>query len=388
MSPSNALPNPVDDLVTEQYLAASSAAVEYVQAQAARILQTLELWELPSEPQPLSALAAGLGVPADLSFALAWLLHEASFLAVVEVTERPGEEVSYAPIEPPSPQALDAARERLEEHAAFVGSSREMLDYVAGRYPEYLLGQRSGASILLKGPALKLWEDYFAAANPLYDIHNQLGWLGLREALAHLGRPAHVLELGAGTGGGSAAILAGLRRLDAGSGAIASLTLSDISPSLLLGTLERLSSPPVGDLALRRQRLDFSRPLIEQGVPPGSLDVLVGINALHNCSELDSALAALSPALAPDGWLVLSESICQQGAQVHQDFVFNLLPQVRKSPAPQPRTSSRFYSAEVWAEALATAGLPSPSRILVNGRGPQLALLALVPASPAQRSTF
>ena len=286
--------------------------------------------------------------------------------------------MAYAPGERPSPQALAAAGERLEQHAGIVGSSREMFDYVAGRYPEYLLGQRSGTSILLKGPALKLWEDYFAAANPLYDIHNQLGWLGLREALERLGRPAHVLELGAGTGGGTAAILTGLAGgPEPGSGAIASLTLSDISPSLLLSTLERLS-PAAGGLALRRQRLDFSRPLVEQGIAAGSVDVLVGVNALHNCSELGAALAALSPALAPDGWLVVSESLCGPGEQVHQDFVFNLLPQVRKSPAPEPRTSSRFYSAEVWKEALAAAGLAH--RVLVNSRGPQLALLALAPA--------
>lgn len=97
------------------------------------------------------------------------------------------------------------------------------------------------------------------------------------------------------------------------------------------------------------------------------MDVLLAVNALHNAVDPVAALGQLRPLLAPDGLLVLSESLCGAGAHVHQDFVFNLLPQA--SP------TSRFFPAEVWERILGEAGYSGA--VQKNSRGPQLALLAL-----------
>jgi SAM-dependent methyltransferase len=326
----------IDALVDERYLAASALAEDYVRGLAADILGRLG-------PEG----AAHQTIP-GLEFAAAWLAEEAA-------AERR-----------PLPDR--------EELAAAIGSSLEMFDYVAGLYPDYLRGERSGPSILLKGPALRLWEEYFGPANPLYDVHNQLGWTGVREAVRRLGRPARVLELGAGTGGGTEAVLRGLRR---DGETLAGLTVSDVSPTFLINTLERLSrSLDPFPVPVERRKLDFTRPLTGQGIAPGSVDVLLGVNALHNGSDLAASVRALRPALADDGYLIISESLCPAGGHVHQDFVFNLLPLERRTLSV---ASSRFLDTRAWEEILRESGLAA--EVYKNSRGPELALLAIVPAS-------
>lgn len=326
----------IDALVDDTYLAASAAAEGYVRSLAVDILARMGQGEQALETAP------------ELSFALAWLVEEAG-------GDRP------------------TAQER-EALAGAIGSSLEMFDYVAGLYPDYLRGERSGPSILLKGPALRLWEEYFGPANPLYDVHNQLGWIGIREAARRLGRPAHVLELGAGTGGGTEAILRGLQR---DGGTLASLMVSDVSPTFLVHTLERLAkSIDPFPVPVQRKKLDFTRPLTEQGIAPGSVDVLVGVNALHNGNDLVASLHALRPALSDGGSLIVSESLCPAGGHVHQDFVFNLLPLERRT---QSAASSRFLQTEAWEEILRAGGFTA--EVFRNSRGPELAFLAI--ARPA-----
>lgn len=359
--------NPADELIDDRYLAGSAAAVDDIRGRAALILRRLGLWERASEPLSLAALAAALETLPELGFALAWLLEEAGALGAVRIEKDGAGETAYMPAAFPSEEVFTAHRRRMEEHAEIVGSSLPLFESVAAGYPDYLRGGRSGASLVLKPPALQLWEAYFGAANPLYDVHNQLGWIGVREALGRLGRPGRLLELGAGTGGGTGAILRGLRREG---GMVASFTLSDISPTFLVYALQRLTREldPL-PAPLDRKRLDLTRPLTEQGVAPGSVDILVGINALHNGHDLVEALRAVRPALASDGFLVVSESLCEPGGHVHQDFIFNLLPLERLS------VSSRFLSRDAWVEILHAGGFETEA--FSNSRGPQLALLAI-----------
>lgn len=358
----------VDELVDDRYLAASAVAVDYVQSLSARILARMELWERISQPASLQAIAKALEVGPELSFSLAWLLEEAAAAGLVQIV-RDGStgETLYRPDRLPGDPEPSSDRQRLAEA---IGSSLEMFDYVAELYPSYLRGERSGASILLKGPALRLWEEYFGPANPLYDIHNQLGWIGLREVAHRLGRPVHALELGAGTGGGTEAILRGLQREG---DALASLTVSDISPSFLVNTLERLALKIAPfPMPVQRRRLDFTRSITEQGIAPGSVDVLVGVNALHNGNDLVASVSALRSALPDGGYLIVSESLCPPGGHVHQDFVFNLLPLERRAYSA---ASSRFLHAEAWDEILRASGFTA--EIYRNSRGPELALLAV-----------
>lgn len=370
-----------DEVIDPRYLADSAAAEAYVRAHGVEILRQIGLWrEAPAEPLAPSELARRLGVAEDQGFALRWLLGEARDAGCVERLDAAGQdcEPRFRPLEEPPRGLLAGAEETLERHADGVGSSRPELDYVASRYPDFLRGERSGPAVLLKGPALDLWHSYFSADNPLYDVHNVLGAAGVERALDGLGRRARIVELGAGTGGATSALL---RRLGStGAERVAELTITDLAPSFLVVTLERLVES-YGDpgFPLGRKRLDFTRPLAEQGIDRGGVDVLLAVNALHNAADLPAVLAMLAAALPADGALVISESICEPGRHVHQDFVFNLLPLGR--PRHAGGVESRFFSAGQWHTALEESGLES--EIHVNSSGPELALMAI--ARPAPR---
>jgi SAM-dependent methyltransferase len=368
-----AQPAEIDRLVDFHYLAASRAACRYVQTLAAGVLDTLG-FHGAAEPAPPTAIGGRLGVVPDRAYALAWLLWEAAEIRAVDRVVDDSGAVLYRPRgEPPRSDRRRRAAAALAGHAARVGCSHSMLDFVAGEYPAFLRGEKSGLYILLRGRGLELWEGYFSATNPLYDVHNRIGALGLAAALARLGRPAAVVELGTGAGGGTAALLD--RLAGAGLPRPASFTLTDLAPSFLVRTLERLApGAAAAGLELARRRLDFDRPLAEQGIEPGSVDVLVGVNALHNGSRPAVTLGHLAEALSPDGLVVISESICGSATHVHQAFVFNLQPPTRPVD-PDEGTYTRFFSTAGWRCRLDAA--PLVAEIYRNSHGPELALLAL-----------
>lgn len=361
----------LDDLVDDAYLEHSAAAWGVVRARSVALLEELGLWRLPGASLPPGELAAALAVAAPAVDAFAWMLEAVAGLGAVRRTGGGGELHLYQPADRPPPAALEDAEREAARHAAGIGTSTELLDYVASRYPEFLRGERSGPTLLLKGHGLDLWESYFSAANPLYDIHNAACARTLASALAAAGRRRpHVVELGAGTGGGTTALVAELGRSLPGS----RLTITDTAPSLLLRVAERLDP---GDLELRRRRVDFNQPLAGQLEPLGPIDAFVAVNALHNAVDLPATLARLVERLEPGGCLVVSESICGADEQVHQDFVFNLLPQPPRHPEATPKRpgSSRFLTAGDWRQLFAT--LPFAGEVASNRRGPELALVAL-----------
>lgn len=358
-----------DRLVDRAYLEASEAAWGYVRLRTAEVLEELGLWRLTGRTLPLDRLAAELGAAEDRAHALAWMLDALVPLGAVEIADGGGADAAGGDARRWTVKAAPGAEQRrdllaaAEREAAAIGSSRPLFDYAAERYAAFLRGERGGPTILLKPPGLELWEAYFSAANPLYEIHNAAGAAGL-ERLAALPAGPRVLELGAGTGGGSAAVLAALER-SAGEGA--GLVVSDTSPSFLLRTVERLSPRAV---TVERRRLDFNRSFEDQGVEAGSFDAVVAVNALHLAADLPAVLARVAETLTAEGALVISESLCGPGEQVHQEFVFNLLP-----GGGDPPGASRFFSAERWRSRLAAS--PFDHRLEWNRRGPQLGLLAV-----------
>lgn len=353
----------IDELIDSAYLEASEAAWGLVRLRAAGVLEELGLWRLPRAERSLDEIAAALGVAADRGGPLAWMLDALVPTGAVSAAGTGFGTRRWTALEPPGEPARRAAAEAAGRHAAGLGSSRELIDFVAARYADFLRGERSGPTILLKSPGLELWEAYFSAANPLYDVHNAAAARGLGRELPRIGPRPRLLELGAGTGGGSAAVLAELERAGAAEGA--RLTLTDASPSFLLRTVERLA-PAAAEIG--RRRLDFNRPLEEQGIEPASVDAVIAVNALHLADDLPGTMVRLAGALAPGGVLVISESICGAGEQVHQEVVFNLLP-------ASGTGGSRFLTARRWRELLADS--PFEVEVESNRLGPELALVAV-----------
>jgi SAM-dependent methyltransferase len=362
----------VDRRLDTAYLAASAAAVQYVRVRASRVLADIGFWHADAQGLRLEPLAARLGVVPAASAAFSWLIAEARAAGAASVT--PDGEYAALGDRPGDAEIARAARE-LGAHAAMVGSSQAMLDYVAASYPSVLRGERSGLSILLKGDGLALWERYFSASNPLYDVHNQLLEDGLRGIWPRAGWCPRILELGTGTGGATAVLVRALEQLPGGGEA--EVILSDISPSWLVKAAERFRT---SCRTIRTMRIDFGRALDEQGIAAGSIDVAIAVNALHASPDLAGTLAALRRAMAPGGVLIVSESLCPAGGSVHQEFVFNLL-----GRSPGAGAGSRFFASAHWQQMLRRAGWTA--RALTNGRGPELAMLAVASPSAGAAAT-
>jgi SAM-dependent methyltransferase len=106
-----------------------------------------------------------------------------------------------------------------------------------------------------------------------------------------------VLEVGAGTGGTSAAVLPALPADRT------SYTFTDVSDFFLSRAAERFAEYGF----VRYARFDVEQPADEQGYEPGSYDLVVAANVLHATRNLDVTLANVRSLLAPGGTLLAYE---------------------------------------------------------------------------------
>src|SRR5439155_16529042 len=110
-------------------------------------------------------------------------------------------------------------------------------------------------------------------------------------------------EVGAGTGGTSAAVLAALDNAGRG-GARIEYLYTDISPAFVRHGLEHFgASYPFAAF----RTLDITRDVVAQGFAAGTCDVVLAANALHAVPDLGAALAQARLLLRPGGVLVLYE---------------------------------------------------------------------------------
>ncbi|MGV4926323.1 amino acid adenylation domain-containing protein [Streptomyces sp. BHT-5-2] len=127
---------------------------------------------------------------------------------------------------------------------------------------------------------------------------NGLICAGIRERAGQrnaAGQPLRILEIGAGVGGTTAPVLAALE------GRRAEYTFTDVSRFFLDEAAERW---PEMNVAL----FDLNEDPQEQGMAPGSFDVVLCANVLHNARDIPAALDRLHGLLAPGGTLAVIDS--------------------------------------------------------------------------------
>jgi SAM-dependent methyltransferase len=215
----------------------------------------------------------------------------------------------------------------------------DLLRHAASAYARFLDGTASGPSILLAGEGIRLWNGYFQSHNRLYRPLNAAAAATVNHLL-RAGSGTRILEVGAGTGGATAHLLA--QWPDDLSGAY-DYTVTDKSASLLVTTRRTHGERAPSNVRLVFRRFDFDF-TYDQGLAPRSFDLVLAVNALHNAADLPATLRTLSSLLRPGGALVLSESLCAVGDVVHQELIFNLLP-MRVDACQR---GSRFYAEAAW----------------------------------------
>ena len=199
-----------------------------------------------------------------------------------------------------------------------------LMAYVISEYPNFFKGSKSGLEILFAGEKIKLWNEYFSNDNSGYSVHNSLGAFGVTKWVLSNGN-IRLLELGAGTGGATASLIDRLKARQTLS-KINEYIFSDISP-IFLRIGNRVIMSRVGDdFQYSLKRLNFERPLIEQGINKDGVDIIYAVNALHVAKDLVGALKNIYEVVKPGGALIFSEH-CRPSENylLFQEFIFILL---------------------------------------------------------------
>ena len=162
-------------------------------------------------------------------------------------------------------------------------------------------------------------------------------------------RPIRILEVGAGTGATSAAILPGLPRN-------ARYCFTDVSRFFL----KRAARQFVGFGHLQYALFDIDRPPAEQGLEGQSFDVIVGANALHTAQYLDRTLQYLQSLLAPFGVLIAVETTVNTALQM---ITFGHFEGVNHFQDYRLKLNRPFVSAAGWLSMLRNAGFPDAGAV-------------------------
>ncbi|MFH8902656.1 SDR family NAD(P)-dependent oxidoreductase [Streptomyces coeruleorubidus] len=159
--------------------------------------------------------------------------------------------------------------------------------------------------------------------------------------------PVRILEIGAGTGGTTAAVLAALAPYGDG----IEYVFTDVSPAFVRKARNRFGAQyPF----TRFEVLDIEADPAGQGLTPGAHDVLLATNVLHATRRLSDTLAGAKRLLRRVGALLLVEGTRPQ----HQlALVFGLTAGWWLSSDPEQRMPrSPLASERQWRDALAACG--------------------------------
>ena len=152
-----------------------------------------------------------------------------------------------------------------------------------------------------------------------------------------------VLEIGAGTGATSAAILKALPpgRVD--------YTFTDVSPLFLQRAVERFSHVQ----GMRFGLLDIEQDPEGQGFAAGDYDIVLAANAIHATRDLREAVRHARSLLAPGGWLALIEGVADEP---WVELTFGLTTGWRRHEDLDLRPASPLIDRHAWETLLAEEG--------------------------------
>ena len=233
--------------------------------------------------------------------------------------------------------------ELLERHPQAVNEIA-LVERCGGSLPGVLRGQCDPLSLLFpEDGSVSAAEVY--RASPGGQAINQLVAEAVVAAGQHLpaGRGLRILEVGAGTGATTEAILQDLdpRRTQ--------FTFTDISPAFLNLAKAKFSQYAHVDYRL----LDIERSPVSQGFKQSSYDLIVAANVLHATADLSCSLANVRQLLAPGGLLIVVEGSRPIG---WLDLTFGLTPGWWRFHDTERRPDYPLLSQVGWLDLLEQEG--------------------------------
>lgn len=255
-------------------------------------LRHLNLFQASDEAFTIPDLLTRAGIQAGYrSLLTRWLDH----LVERRLLTRDGD--TYRSPQPLPAPALDAA---WAEVRAALADLPQLIDYIqrcGDHLPAILLGKYSPLETLFPGGSYTTTE-FFYNTWPLVRYYNHIVRALLSAALSRMTGTLRVLEIGAGTGGTSAAALPVFPAERT------TYFYTDVSDFFLGRAQEKFSAYPFVQYGL----LNIENDPAEQGYMPVSFDIVIAANALHATRDLGETLDHARALLAPNGLLVLYEA--------------------------------------------------------------------------------
>lgn len=329
--------------------------VTYVSSIILQLFQNLGILGLLKNKytSPCEIIAEFKFIP-KAKYALDWMLsflNQSGFLRKLE--NKDTKHYYYDQTENIDPQAL--SRKGIELDKKIIPSVK-LMEYVISEYPNFFNGQKRGFEIIFAGDKMALWNEYFSNENSGYRVYNSLGALGILKWTAQRNN-LKLLEVGGGTGGASSVLIDQLKEHKLLS-RIGEYIFSDISPVFLrLGNRAIMNRVP-DDFQYSLKRLDFDKPIVEQGIDENEIDIVYAVNALHVAKNLVSSLKNIYQVIKPGGTIIFSE-YCRpdQTYLLFQEFIFCLLDNyVDVDLDDHLRPIPGFLDYEHWRRNLEAAG--------------------------------
>ena len=263
--------------------------------------------------------------------------------------------------------ALAEAREALRDVPALL----EYAERCGGRLVEVLTGAASPLETLFP-------EGSFAPAEALYQdwaLSRYFSGLVRSVVVARAGQlvdaPLRVLEIGAGTGGTTAALLPALPADRT------AYWFTDVSTAFLARAEQKWSSYGF----LRYEVLDVEREPAGQGFSPHGFDVVIATNVVHATRDISATLGRARSLLSPGGLLIL----CEATTHLPWFDVTTGLIEGWQRFEDSSRTDSPLLSPADWRAALERAGFDAVATLPEPGSPAEIlgqhVLVARAPAS-------
>ncbi len=281
--------------------------------------------------------------------------------------------VSPEPLSVPAPETLWAEAESSAEAPVL----RTYVERCGAMLVDVVTGKESPLETLFPGGSFEVAEALYEAS-PAAGYANEIAGAVVEAAAAALARGdmLRVLELGAGTGGTTSALLPALLPDRT------TYVFTDVSEVFLDRARAKLGAFPF----VRYGLLDIGRDPGGQGYPARSFDLVVAANVIHAAADLGRALDHAHSLLTPGGLLLLSETTAHpawldittgliEGWQVFED---------------EMRQSSPLLPTGAWGELLRSHGFVDVVALPEAGSPAEVlglhVLVARTPASSTAKS--
>ncbi|KAF4462221.1 polyketide synthase [Fusarium albosuccineum] len=210
--------------------------------------------------------------------------------------------------------------------------------------------------------------------NKLYIWMDQCDEPQFLKHLAHSKPNLRVLEIGAGTGGSTAQLLAHLT--PSGRTMYSNYTFTDISSGFFVAAKERFKDFPNMQFAT----LDISKDPSEQGFESCTYDLILATNVIHATRSLNESLTNVRQLLSHDGRLLLHELTSTTKCT---NYVCGTLAGWWYG-GQDGRADEPYISIQRWAKELQAAGFRAPDAAVMDSAQPYQ-LNSMIVSRPATK---